>query len=221
MAKNTKEIFRENLRKIIQIKSLTLSQAAADSEISLSFLNQLLSGKKAYSPETIDKICKGLKCSQEELFTDHSTNKPEKIVETAPALEISDAQFEALTEALKAKAHAMEIAKAAADKDQAPEVTEKQKLILESQAQLAKLNENQLKAVSSMINAIGAASSQITLDVVTTLPELTESQLGQIFKLMISYKQTAATFARREEVLAKRAAAAAAAAASPNVRKVR
>lgn len=66
--KNTKEIFRDNLMKILQDKGLNLTEAAEDCGISLSFLNQMLSGKKAYSPETIDKLAIGLKCGRYEFF---------------------------------------------------------------------------------------------------------------------------------------------------------
>jgi transcriptional regulator with XRE-family HTH domain len=76
--KNTKEIFRENLRKIIQTRGVTLTEAAADCDISLSFLNQLLSGKKSYSPDTLDKLSKGLQCTQADLFADISRKAPVK-----------------------------------------------------------------------------------------------------------------------------------------------
>lgn len=66
--KNTRDLFRENLRAIITTRGLKLDKAAELCEISLSLLNQILSGKTAYSPETIDQICKGLNCTQAELF---------------------------------------------------------------------------------------------------------------------------------------------------------
>lgn len=64
----TKEIFKENLRKILQDSGKSLTEAAEDCGISLSYMNQLVSGKKSFSGETIDKLAKGLKISRYELF---------------------------------------------------------------------------------------------------------------------------------------------------------
>jgi transcriptional regulator with XRE-family HTH domain len=68
--KNTRDIFRENLRTLIAEKGYKLEKAAEACEISLSFLNQLLAGRAAYSPETLDKICSGLECNPDRLFSD-------------------------------------------------------------------------------------------------------------------------------------------------------
>lgn len=65
---NTREIFRENLRKILQDRGKSLTGAAEDCGISLSYMNQLVSGKKSFSDETIDKLAKGLGVKRYELF---------------------------------------------------------------------------------------------------------------------------------------------------------
>ena len=84
--KNTRDLFRENLRAIITRKGLKLDKAAESCDISLSFLNQLLAGKTAYSPETLDKICKGLKCRPTELFFVEDVEKSETPREVLIAL---------------------------------------------------------------------------------------------------------------------------------------
>ena len=66
--KNTKEIFRENLRHFLQSRGLSLTQAADDCGISLSYMNQLISGKKSFSSETIDKLSKGLSIERYRFF---------------------------------------------------------------------------------------------------------------------------------------------------------
>lgn len=84
MVKNTKEIFRHNLREIVKNSGKTLIEAANDCEISISFLNQLLSGKKSFSPETIDKLCNGLGCSQVDLFFDPDYTAAPEAPEISP-----------------------------------------------------------------------------------------------------------------------------------------
>lgn len=74
--RNTKEIFRDNLRKILQERGITLAEAAESCGISLSFLNQMLSGKKAYSPETIDKLSEGLQRPRQDFFKTESDAIP-------------------------------------------------------------------------------------------------------------------------------------------------
>jgi transcriptional regulator with XRE-family HTH domain len=66
--KNTRDLFRERLRQIIEKRGLKLEKVAELAGISLSFLNQLLSGKSAYSPETIDGLCEALECTQADFF---------------------------------------------------------------------------------------------------------------------------------------------------------
>lgn len=70
--KKTRDLFRNNLRAIILKRDLKLEDAAEACEMSLSFLNQMLSGKSAYSPESIDKVCIGLNCRQADLFMDRA-----------------------------------------------------------------------------------------------------------------------------------------------------
>lgn len=52
----------------MQDRGKSLTGAADDCEMSLSYMNQLISGKKSFSDETIDKLAKGLKISRYELF---------------------------------------------------------------------------------------------------------------------------------------------------------
>jgi transcriptional regulator with XRE-family HTH domain len=78
VTKKTRELFRLNLRRLVQNTGRTLPEVAEDCEISLSFLNQLMSGKKSYSQETLDKLCKGLRCAQSDLFFVPGTESKKK-----------------------------------------------------------------------------------------------------------------------------------------------
>lgn len=77
--KNTRDLFRSNLREIITRRGLKLDKAAELCDMSLSNLNQILAGKTAWSPETLDKIRSGLNCSLGELF--HSEEEPKQRTE--------------------------------------------------------------------------------------------------------------------------------------------
>lgn len=91
----TRDLFRKNLRAIISARGIKQDKAAEDIGISKSFLTQLLAGTSAFSPETIDKICTGLKCSPSELFvTDTSA------VAVPEAAKISELTVEELKAAL-------------------------------------------------------------------------------------------------------------------------
>ena len=97
--KNTRDLFRENLREIITRRGLKLDKAAELCEISLSGLNQILSGKSAWSPETIDKICVGLSCRPSDLFLSEAleTTKSDLILDVQGALPaLNEAQLDSL-----------------------------------------------------------------------------------------------------------------------------
>lgn len=70
MAKITRKLFGSNLKRIIEKLGLTYEKAAEKCELSPSFMKKLIYGTTGFSPETLDEICKGLKCAPGELFVD-------------------------------------------------------------------------------------------------------------------------------------------------------
>lgn len=74
MSENT-TLFGMNLRRAIIKKGLKFTKAAADLEISLSFLNQLMKGERDPSSETLSNICATLGVSRAELYEEEPPSK--------------------------------------------------------------------------------------------------------------------------------------------------
>lgn len=73
----SKKIFKNNLRKLIDSSGYTLPEAAAKCGISLGYLNQILSERRSFSSDTVDKISKGLNVPPSDLFLEAPRVKTE------------------------------------------------------------------------------------------------------------------------------------------------
>ena len=66
--KNTSELFQINLKRLVKKDGRDYEVLAEKCDMSVSMLNQLMSGKSGYSRNTIENLCKGLHCNPAELF---------------------------------------------------------------------------------------------------------------------------------------------------------
>lgn len=74
MSKTT-TLFGDNLRRLIKGSSFTYGEAAAEIDVSLTFLNQLMNGEKNPSAETLNDICATLNTTRAYLYGEPEAEK--------------------------------------------------------------------------------------------------------------------------------------------------
>lgn len=79
MTSDTKQIFRDNLRRYITIKDLTQKQLSKEIGVSPSTLNDWFTGKKLPRMDKIDKLCSFFNCSRSDLLDINTQAKAIKI----------------------------------------------------------------------------------------------------------------------------------------------
>lgn len=79
MTSDTKQIFRDNLRRYISSRDLTQKDLAQAIEVSSSTLNDWVTGKKLPRMDKIDKLCSFFNCTRSDLLDVATKTKAVKI----------------------------------------------------------------------------------------------------------------------------------------------